>query len=459
MPHKTSFLLITAIFTLFFGTDLFAEDSGNKVSNVKTYSLSELYRLAGERSEKIKISEEDLYMAKLTREKAFSVLVPRITAFGDHNYRKYDDRYRTTPQNVFSDHDITQRSNTDLWGVRVDQSFTLNGRELTALKISKDMISKSEYDLKSVKEEYFFQVTAAYYGILRAAKAVEISRANVRRLEAHKNAVSIRLRLGDVTKTALYRTEAELSGSNSELVQAENSMRSAKAALTILVELPGDFSMQEPGVNHSSVPNASLDLIKKEALENRAELKALNLAKKISEDTVKLQKGSYWPTVSLYGIYADSETFTTDKNNPMDIEAENESYTLGISFNLTLFDNGLRKAEVNEVLSKKRQTLLALAALSKQVQLEVEQAYLDMKTQKSIIKSLEDQLAFSNENYMAVTKQFEHGLSNSVDVMDAITLLVTSQRQLSGARYNLSLSELKLERTKGSFLDTILVNE
>ncbi|MFC1896041.1 TolC family protein [Thermodesulfobacteriota bacterium] len=459
MPRKTIFLLITATLALLFGADLFAEDPGNKVTNAKAYSLSELYRLAGDRSEKIGISEEDLYMARLTRKKAFSVLVPRITAFADHKYMKYDDRYRTVPPNAFSDYDITQRSDTDSWGVRIDQSFTLNGKELTALRISGDMISKSEYDLKAVKEKYFFQVAAAYYGILRAAKAVEISRANVMRLETHRNAVSIRLRLGEVTKTALYRTEAELSGSNSAFVLAENSMRSAKAVLAILVELPDDFSVQEPGTDHPSVPVAPLDRIKKEALENRAELKALNLAKKISEDTVTLQKGAYWPTVSLYGIYADSETSTTDKKNPMDIEAGTESYTLGISFDMTIFDNGLRKAEVSEARSKERQALLALDALSKQVRLEVEQAYLDLITKKSIITSLEDQLAFSRENYEAVTKQFEHGLSNSVDVMDANTLLVTSQRQLSEARYSYRLAALKLERTKGSFLNAVLLDE
>jgi len=82
-----------------------------------------------------------------------------------------------------------------------------------------------------------------------------------------------------------------------------------------------------------------------------------------------------------------------------------------------------------------------------------------MKTRKSIINSLEDQLAFSRENYEAVTKQFEHGLSNSVDVVDANTLLVTSHRQLSDARYSYRLAELKLERTKGSFLDSIVVDE
>ncbi len=459
MPHKTIFFLIPIFFTLVFGTDLFADDPEHNAMDVKAYSLSELYRLAGERAEKIKISKENLYLAKLTREKAFSVLVPRLTAFGDHNYRKYDDRSKTLPPNVFSDHDVTQRSNTDSWGIRLDQSFTLNGKELTALKISGDMINKSEYDLKAVKEEYFFQVAAAYYGILRAAKAVEISKANVRRLETHKNAVSIRLKIGEVTKTALYRTEAELSGSNSELVQAKNSMLSAKAALGMLVELPDEFTVQEPAADLEHGPAVSPDRIKKEALENRAEIKALNLAAKISEDTIKLQKGAYWPTISLYGIYADNETFTTDKDNPLDIEAETQSYTLGISFNMTLFDNGLRKAEVNEARSKKRQALLALDALSKQVRLEVEQAYLDLKTQQSTIQSRQDQLVFSRENYEAVAKQFEHGLSNSVDIMDANTLLVTSERTLSDARYGCRLAALKLERTKGSFLGSILSDE
>ena len=45
--------------------------------------------------------------------------------------------------------------------------------------------------------------------------------------------------------------------------------------------------------------------------------------------------------------------------------------------------------------------------------------------------------------------------ANSVDVVDANTLLVTSETELSEAIYNGQLAGLNVERAKGTFLKTI----
>lgn len=65
------------------------------------------------------------------------------------------------------------------------------------------------------------------------------------------------------------------------------------------------------------------------------------------------------------------------------------------------------------------------------------------------------QLTFAEDNYKAVSKQFEFGLANSIDVMDANTLLVTAERQLTDSRYNYKLSDLRLKRATGMLLKTV----
>ena len=45
--------------------------------HAKEYSLDELYRIALERAERIKLSEEDLYIAKTGKDKAMSCLLPK----------------------------------------------------------------------------------------------------------------------------------------------------------------------------------------------------------------------------------------------------------------------------------------------------------------------------------------------------------------------------------------------
>jgi hypothetical protein len=72
-----------------------------------------------------------------------------------------------------------------------------------------------------------------------------------------------------------------------------------------------------------------------------------------------------------------------------------------------------------------------------------------------ILKFLNDQLAFARDNFRAVTRQFEFGLSNSLDVMDANTLLVSAERKASSATYNYRLALLMMKKSTGHLLETV----
>ena len=439
---KINITILTFIVLLSGSSNLWAQESELTSSIPNPYSLDDLYMIALKRSEKIKISNEDLYIAEQTKEKALSVLVPRFSAFG--NYTRYSEE-KTTADKVT----LIQPESTTAWGVRFDQSFTLNGKELIALEITKDSIKKSNYDLNAVKEAYLFTVASAYYNILKTAKAVDIAKANVERLETHKNAVTVQLNIEAATKTDLFRAQAELSKSKTELIKAENGLRLAQIVLARVVGLEGNFEIKKPEfIKNFSLDN-NIDSIKKEALFDRAELKSLAVQKKISEDLVKFSKSAYWPTVSVEGVYQKYD------QKPDFFLVNDESISLGVMLNFTIFDGGLRRAEIKESLAKKRQAELAEKELSKDIATEVEDAYLSLHTQMSVLKSLGDQVKFANSNYDAVSKQFKYGFANSVDVVDANTLLATSETELSEAIYNGQLAGLNVERAKGTFLKTI----
>ena len=94
-----------------------------------------------------------------------------------------------------------------------------------------------------MKEQYILSVTNAYYDVLKASRLVEIQRQNVERLTKHRDAASIRLKIGEVTKTAVLRAEAELSGARSDLVKAQNLLKFTKAVLKRIVGLEDEFDI------------------------------------------------------------------------------------------------------------------------------------------------------------------------------------------------------------------------
>ena len=170
------------------------------------YTLDDLYRLALKQSETLKIAEEDLYISERQKDKAVADLIPTFSAFGQHT--EYSDAQMASGL-------LLQPDSTDEWGLRLNNTYSLGGREFTALDISKQEVQQSRLDLHAVKEAYLLKVAVQYYDILRAEREIEIAAANVQRLTTERNAAKKRLEVGTAIKTALLRAEAELADAQS----------------------------------------------------------------------------------------------------------------------------------------------------------------------------------------------------------------------------------------------------
>jgi outer membrane protein len=404
------------------------------------YSLDDLYRIALERAEKIKLSEEDLYIAKTGKEKALSLLLPRLSAFG--NYAKYtEEKYNAMGA-------LLQPNAATSWGLRADETLSLSGRELTALNISRENIVKSQYDLYAIREVYLLSVAAAYYDVLRAKKSLEITESNLERLTKYRDAAEKRLKVGEVTKTVLLRAKGELSGARSDHVKAKNALLLAKSVLARAVGIEGDFQIKEsPSEDINISPETSFQEL---AYKGRADLKSFEVQKRMAEEQVQYTKGAFWPTLSVSGAYVSA-----DQSPSTQTLVKESTYGL-LSLNFPFFEGGLRRAEVKEARAKERQSALLYEDYKKSIGIEVQGAYLDLMTQKGILKFLEDQLVFARDNYNAVAKQFAFGLAQSLDVMDANTLLVTSERNLAEAVYSYQVAILKLKKATGTLLKTVV---
>ncbi len=404
------------------------------------YSLNDLCRIALERSEKIKISEENINIARIGKNKALAALIPKASTYG--TYTQYTENKRSDTGSVI------QPSDAATWGLRLDQSISLSGREFTALDVAGENVEKSRFDLLSLKEDYMVGIAASFYDALKAKKALEIADANLERLTSYRNAANTRLRVGETTKTALLRAEGELSGAQSEKTKAANNLEAAKVSLARIAGIEGPYDIKE--TPEEDALSSSLSELQNTAFARRAEIKALDAQKKIAVKQVSYAKGSFWPNLSLAAVYARVD------QDPPSSSMNRDSIYGSLALNFPFYEGGLRKAEVIEAEAKLRQAELIVADVFKSVALEVKQAYLDYTTQQGIIKFLQDQLVYARDNYNAVSKQYEFGLANSIDVLDANNLLLSSQRQLADAVYNARFSMLKLKRATGSLLGNIM---
>lgn len=409
-------------------------------ANAEEYALSDLYRHALKNSEKIKYAQENLYIAKTGKDKAWSLLIPKLTAFGTYNH--------FTQQKVSIAGVLIQPNESVNWGVRMDEVFSLSARELNALNIAGQSINKSEYDLTATKSDFVLAVASAYYDVLKAKKSLEVAAANMERLTQYRDSVEKRVKVGELTKTALLRADGELSGARSDYLKATNAFKLARALLSRITGIEDDdFRLKEtpiPADDHIVLNN-----LRNVALDSRADLQSFAVQKKIAQEQVKYVRGAFWPSIGLFAIYngADQSPATSTLNR--------ESILAGVSLNFPFFEGGLRMAELREAKAVERQAKLAYEDFKKNVDIEIQSAYLDLQTQQGTLMFLEDQRNFAEDNYNAVIRQFNNGLATSLDVMDANSLLLSAEKNMNEARYNYQLANLRLKRTSGMLLQFV----
>ncbi len=412
-------------------------------ANAREYTLCDLYHQALKNSERIKYAEENLYISKTGKDKAWSVLIPKLTAYGTYNQyseKKYADSSSSSSPTLI------QPDNSANWGVRADESFSLSARELNALKYAGQNITKNEYDLDATKSDFVLAIAAAYYDTLKAKKSLEVAAANMERLTQYRDSVAKRVKVGELTRTALLRADGELSGARSDYLKATNSFKIARATLSRIVVIEDDFLLTETTLPIDEY--VDFNKLRDAVADSRSDLKSYAIQQKMAAEQVKYARGAFWPNVGLFAVYNGYDQDPLASTNK-------ESVLAGVSLTFPFFEGGLRIADYREAKAKERQAKLAYDEFKKIVDIELQNAYLDLQTEQGTLHFLEDQLIFADDNYNAIIRMFNNGLATSLDVMDANSLLLSAEKNVNEARYNYQLANLRLKRTSGTLLPFI----
>jgi len=260
----------------------------NQQIMAKEYTLNEIYWQALQISEKIEIAKENVFIAQMSKKKALSLFIPHLTASGTY-VRFTEDKYLLPGIMIQPDESKT-------WGIRADQIFSLSVRELDVLKIAGQSITKSKYDLDTAKSDFVLMIAESFYDVLKAQKALEIADANLERLTKYHHFVETRVKVGELTKTALLRAQGELSGAQADQLKASNGVQLARATLIRLTGVEMDFSLKDEKISSSA--SCELDNLR-QAAQDRTELRSYDMEKRMAEQQVKYARGAFWPSVGF----------------------------------------------------------------------------------------------------------------------------------------------------------------
>ncbi|WP_300666769.1 TolC family protein [Desulfoluna sp.] len=396
----------------------------------------------------IQLAEESLYAAEQDRLRARAVLVPSVELTGRLSGNSTDLKGASAPPNR-----IKEKSYGSFAGIGLQYTFYLNGRELIVYKATGELVEKASMELQTATQDYLLQVAAAFIGCLRSQKGLAIAEANLSRLTSHREAVVRRIQAGRLVTTERFRSDADLAGGRARLTNAQNQRTLSRRSLQRLVPLPDDFQLAEPE-KISTVESLPLRECQVLAEKNRPELKALLLASQVADKEVSVAKSTYWPRLTLEGAAGKGEQRVEGSydSREADFDLDTTQYSASLTLTLPLLDGGLRRADIRKSLSDKRSVDHRRRQQTKKIRLAVERAWYDHDNESQRVRALTESLTYSRQFLTAVTRQFEEGLAESLDLIDANTRLVEAENQLADARFTLHLAAIRLRHASGLHL-------
>jgi outer membrane protein len=399
------------------------------------YTLQNSYDAALGTYEGVKISEENVVQAESRVDQAWTYIYPRLTAYG--SYTRYNE---TLPPNggalLFQPLGQSQAS------LVLTQPLYTGGRTLAALRAAKTMRESSKSGLTAAKQDVMLGVADAYYGVIKAQKIVEVSKDSLERMERHKKVTEreASTRRSKANASSLLRANAMVEQARINLILAEDGVKIARMKFSLLTKLPADSSLAEPPT--ISVPEGSVEFLKETALKYRDDYASSKLNTQVAKEYVTITRGGHYPQVYAVGgvQYMDSSPTTM-----MDAT----TYYGGIRIQIPIFEGGLMKAEVSEARSKQRQSELSAELLRRNIENEVQEAYIDCQTVNAVLETAKRQFQYAKGNFDAVESLFAEGLVPSLSVIDAQQALFLAERELTAAAIGQQLSILRLQKSLG----------
>lgn len=315
------------------------------------------------------------------------------------------------------------------------------GKVESGIKQARLGLTSSDLSVDAARQQIKYDVASKYFTVLQTRNLVQVDKESVENLTAHLNNVQAQFEVGTVAKTDVLRSQVELANAEQSLIKAENNYQLAVSNLNNVMGLPLNTELeikQELGYEKYVL---SMDDCIAYSLEHRPDLEKAKLSEAISKEAVKAAQADYRPTVTL-----SAGTNLSDPSFPGD---NYKDWYVGATASWNIFDAGATKASVKQAEATLEESGHTLNQTKDSVQLEVRQAYLNMKEAEKRIDTSKVAVDQAQEDFKIAQVRYTAGVGTNLDIMDAQVALITAKTNYIQAMYDYNTNKADLERAMG----------
>jgi outer membrane protein len=328
-----------------------------------------------------------------------------------------------------------------LMGVSVYQHLFDFGRTRGLIDERQAEADAAAARLKFIDLDLVFGVTERYYRLLAAKQKVRVFDKAVAQRAEHVREAEVKAQAGLKSEIDTYTTKAELARAKLHLVDAQNEVATAKAALDNAMGL----GSEAPDYHQADVLTyveivTPLDEYVEAAYRQRADLTMFEDETRAVGAQIRELKSDYLPTVGATAGYSA---------RGQDLPASN-NFDVGVLVSWPLFNGFRTDHEVAEAKLRQDAIGQALQDLRQRIFLQVKSSYLDWQASRQRIHRAEETVAASRAERDLADKRYESGLGNIIELTDAQRRFTEDEAAYVNSLAEFSIAKAALARATGS---------
>ena len=330
--------------------------------------------------------------------------------------------------------------------VSVTQPIYTGGKIKYGKQMAETNIQMSNAQQRLVEDEVLLATETAYWLVVQAKEEIKLEQQVKKQLASHYTFLNNQFEAGLIYKNDVLRAKVLQNENEARLQAAENKLILAKRRWSQLI------GMEDPTVIDVADTLSTGDFSNQGILQNtdavRPEIDLAANAVKIGELTKSMLKADLKPTVglALNGVAA----FGKEGINFGDPTKKHMLTYFGmLSVNIPVFDWGSKREKVKQQEATIRSAEYGLKELKSQINVEVEQATLNLQLQTKNIDLMQASLTEADENLKLSNDRFKAGTITGEDVLIAETLWQRAYSNMLDAKVRYKIAEAVYRKAIG----------
>lgn len=332
-------------------------------------------------------------------------------------------------------------------GATVTQNI-FNG-QVTANKTraAESQVSGAREGLRVLEQTVLLSAATIYMDYLRDSAIVEVQRSNVRVLEQTLKQTQDRFNVGEVTRTDVAQSEAQLAAGRTQQLTAESNLTTTRSNFRrIIGNEPVGLAPGSPVDRFlpGSLPSA-VDL----GLIENPNVTAQMFGIDVSYLQIKVNEGALLPTVNLQAAVQQSyeQTKTTYRSFGASAIAQ---------LTVPVYQGGAEYSLIRQSKETLAQQRLALEQVRDQTRANVVTAWGQLTAGKAQVSSAQAQVTASEIALNGVREEAKAGQRTTLDVLNAQQALVNARVALVTAQHDRVVASYSVLNTVGRLSPQVL---